>query len=58
MGTEDLFELEAPVSAPRFRSVVASLRLLFIRPAGFSLRGTARPAYSPPYFLFHQQAIG
>ena len=56
MGMEDLFELEAPVFAPRFRSVVACLRLFF-RPAGFSSRGTARAAYSPPIF-FHQQAIG
>ena len=55
MGMEDLFELEAPVFAPRFRSVVACLRLFF-RPAGFSSRGTARAAYSPPIF-FHQQAM-
>ena len=50
---EDLFKLEAPISAPRFRSVVACLRLFF-RPAGFfSLRGTAaRAAYATFPSLF------
>ena len=50
MGMEGRFEFEAPVFAPRFRSVVACLRLFF-RPAGFSSRGTARAAYPPPIYI-------
>ena len=44
---EGLFELEAPVSVPRFRFVVACLRLFF-RPVDIASRGATRAAlYSP-----------
>ena len=48
MGMEDLFELDSPVSVPRFRSVVACLRLFF-RPADIASRGATRAALYSPY---------
>jgi len=64
MGMEDLFELEAPVSAPRssvpfrgrlFAFVLQTGRLLFFTcvapPPALHMQ------HSPPFF-FHQRAIG
>ena len=55
---EGLFELEAPVPAPRFRSLVACLRLC-LRPAQRALvsRGTALAAFFCVSYIY-QQAIG
>ena len=52
MGMENLFELEAPVCAPRFRSVVACLRLFF-RPADIASRGATRAELCSPWLFFY-----
>ena len=52
MGMEGPFELEAPVSVPRIRSVVVRLRLFF-RPADIASRGAIRAALYFPWLFFY-----